>query len=44
MEADRNLVVDRVDDHQQIALVDELVVGDRQLYDLSGDLRRHRTI
>ena len=36
-EADGDLVVGRVDDHQQVALVHELVVGDRQLDDLAGD-------
>ena len=36
-EADGDLVVGRVDHHQQIALVHELVVGDRQLDDLPGD-------
>jgi hypothetical protein len=28
-----------VDQHQEIALVDKLVVDDRQLHDLAGDLR-----
>ena len=42
VEANRNLVVGRIDDHQQVALMDKLVVLDRQLDDLSGDLRRHR--
>ena len=39
-------IVPRVDQHQEIALVDELVVGDRQFHDLAGDLQgrfsRHR--
>ena len=32
-------IVPRVDQHQEIALVDELVVGDRQLHDLARHLR-----
>ena len=42
VEADRNLVVGRVDDQQQISLVDELIILDRQLDDAPGDLGRHR--
>src|SRR5215471_6797837 len=37
-----NLVVRRIDHHQQLALGDELIVDDRQLDDAAGDLRRHR--
>ena len=37
--ADRDRKVPRVDQHQEIALADELIVGDRQLHDLAGDLR-----
>jgi hypothetical protein len=33
-------VVGRVDHHQQIAPVHELIVGDRQFYDPVGDFRR----
>src|SRR5262249_42927596 len=40
--ADRDAVVDRVDDHQQVALVHELVVDDGQFDDAPGDLGRHR--
>ena len=36
---DGDRIVPRVDQHQEIALVDELVVGDRQLHDLARDLR-----
>jgi hypothetical protein len=41
VEADGNLVVGRVDDQKQVALMHELIVLDRQLDDLPGDLRRH---
>jgi hypothetical protein len=34
--------VGRIDPQQQIALVDELIVSDRQLDDAPRDLRRHR--
>ena len=32
-------IIPRVDQHQEIALMDELVVDDRQLHDLAGHLR-----
>jgi len=37
-EADGNLEVGRVDDHQQIAPVHKLIVGNRQLDDAPGNL------
>ena len=40
-EVDGDFVVGRVDHDQQIALMDELVVGDRQFYDPARDFRRH---
>ena len=38
---DGNLVVGRIDHHQQLALGDELIVDNRQLDDAAEDLRRH---
>ncbi len=35
---DGDRIVPGIDQHQKIALVDELVVGDRQLHDLASDL------
>jgi hypothetical protein len=36
-----DLKIEWVDDVQDVALVDELVVGNSQIPDLTGDLRRH---
>ena len=43
-EADRNAIVGWVDDHQQIALVNELIVGNRQIDDAARDLGRNRRV
>ena len=39
--ADTDLVIGRINDHQQIALVHVFIVNDRQLDNVTGDLRRH---
>ena len=41
-ETDGDLEVGRVDDHQQVAFMHKLVVGDGQLDDIAGDLGSHR--
>jgi hypothetical protein len=40
--ANGDSVVRRIDDHQQVAFVHELIVSDGQLDDATSDLRCHR--